>query len=165
MHSEESGAMTKSYDDAAARREADLKAAADSLEASRAAEDEARAQARLDEDTALADARREEDRVVASARGRVSAAAVALQSAVDRVATGEDPEAVADLRVANDEMQAAVQGHMAIVPEQPAEQRDRSLYQKPLPSGKGAKHMPRTWIGVGVLIIVILIILFLLGVI
>lgn len=96
--------------DAVARREADLKAAADRLATRRAAEDDARAQARVDEDTVLQDARLAEDRRLASARGRLAHAADALNA----VAESGD---LADLRAINVELQAAIEDHMNEVPE------------------------------------------------
>jgi hypothetical protein len=102
--------------DAAARRQSDLKAAADSLAARRNAEDEAVAQRRLAEDEKLADARTEEDRVVASARNRLAVAAAEVQAATDSVSNGGDP---ARLRAANAELQSALADHLAAVPEQP----------------------------------------------
>ena len=102
--------------DAAARRDADLKAAADSVAASRKAQDEDIAQRRLAEDEELADTRTEEDRVAASARNRLSVAAAAVQAATDSVSVGGNP---ADLRAANAELQAALADHLAAAPEQP----------------------------------------------
>jgi oligoendopeptidase F len=102
--------------DAAARREADLKAAADSVAAARAAQDEEIAQRRLTEDEELSDTRKEEDRVIASARNRLSVAAAAVGAATASVSAGGDP---AELRVANAELQEAVAGHLAAVPEPP----------------------------------------------
>lgn len=102
--------------DAAARRDADLKAAADSVAVSRRAQDEEIAQRRLAEDEELADARTEEDRVAASARNRLSVAAAAVQAATDSVSNGGNP---ADLRAANAELQAALADHLAAAPEQP----------------------------------------------
>jgi hypothetical protein len=103
--------------DAAARRDADLKAAADSVAASRKAQDEDIAQRRLAEDEELADTRTEEDRVAASARSRLSVAAAAVQAATDSVSAGGNP---ADLRAANAELQSALADHLAAAPEQPS---------------------------------------------
>src|ERR1035441_960861 len=73
--------------EAADRREAHLKAAADSLAAQRARDDEEIAQQRLAEDEALADARTEQDRVLASSRARLSGggAPTDLAAVIDRV--------------------------------------------------------------------------------
>ena len=101
--------------DAAARREAELQAAADSLAAQRASEDEAIAHRRLAEDEKLADTRREQDRVLASARARVAAAAAEVQHAVDALPDGGHQGA--RLRVANAELQAALSDHLDVAPE------------------------------------------------
>jgi hypothetical protein len=109
--------------DAAARREADLKAAADAVAASRQAEDEEIAQRRLAEDEELADKRTEEDRVAASARGRLAVAAAALQAATD---SADAPDGPARVRAANAELQAALADHLAAAPEQaPAPKADQ----------------------------------------
>lgn len=101
--------QTTADQDAYDQREADLKAAADSLTASRKAEDEVIAKRRLDEDETLADTRTAQDRVIASSRNRLSVAAVAVQAATD----SGDP---AQVRVANAELQSAVSEHLSTVP-------------------------------------------------
>jgi hypothetical protein len=109
------GAHASDADKAAAdRRKADLQGAADSLAARRKAEDEGIAQRRVTEDEGLADARTEEDRVVASTRHRLAVAAAAMTTGVQNVSNGGDP---AQLRVADAELQAAVQDHLNTVPE------------------------------------------------
>jgi hypothetical protein len=97
--------------DAAANREADLKAAAASLSAKRTAEDERIAQRRLAEDEARADKRLAEDRVAASTLNRVNVASAAMQAASDN---GD----IAAVRAANAELQAAVRDHLSAMPEQ-----------------------------------------------
>jgi colicin import membrane protein len=109
--------------DAAALREAGLKAAADALAAQRAAQDEATAQQRLAEDEALADKRTAEDRALASSRARLGVAAAAVSAAVAAVSADvapDDPHA-ADLRTANAELQGALADHLDLVPDPPAE--------------------------------------------
>lgn len=115
--------------DAAARREADLKSAADSLAAQRAAQDEATAQKRLAEDEALADTRTEQDRVLASSRTRLSAAANAVQAATASVSddAGADDPHTADLRAAVAELQAALSDHLNLVPGAPGQDPDGTV--------------------------------------
>jgi hypothetical protein len=105
--------------DAAARREAGLKAAADQLAAQRTAEDEATATTRLDEDEALADKRTAEDRVLASSRARLASAATAVQAATAAVTDDapDDPH-TADLRVAVAELHAALAEHLDLAPDE-----------------------------------------------
>src|ERR1035441_3664953 len=109
--------------EAADRREAHLKAAADSLAAQRARDDEEIAQQRLAEDEALADARTEHFNVRAASRASLSVAASAVQSATTAVWGDADPgdPHTADLRTAVAELQAALADHLDLVPDQATE--------------------------------------------
>src|ERR1035441_5488162 len=109
--------------EAADRREAHLKAAADSLAAQRARDDEEIAQQRLAEDEALGDARTEKDRGMASSPGSARVGASAVQSATTAVWGDADPgdPHTADLRTAVAELQAALADHLDLVPDQATE--------------------------------------------
>ena len=106
--------------EAAARRDAALKAAADQLAAQRAAQDDATAARRLDEDEELADRRTAEDRVLASSRARLGVAATAVQAATSAVSDDAEPDDphTADLRTATAELQAALAEHLDLAPDE-----------------------------------------------